>query len=55
VAHPTGSEIRLRFTGRTAMAVTSGPLHNEAHDVARQLVGVIAQSIERPTLERAAV
>ena len=55
VAHPTGSEIRLSFTGRTAMAVTSGPLHNEAHDVARQLLGVIAQSIERPNLERAAV
>jgi hypothetical protein len=48
VAHPTGSEIRLSFNGRTATALSSGLPGQQADDLARQLVDVIAESIEPP-------
>lgn len=47
VAHPTGSSIRLSFSGRTATAMGSGLLCL-ADQAARQLLDVIARSIERP-------
>jgi hypothetical protein len=45
VAHPTGSSIRLSFSGRTATASSSGlpPVH--AEETARQPLAVIAESI----------
>jgi hypothetical protein len=50
VGHPTGTETRLSFSGRSA--APTGP----GHDAARQLLGVIAASIEsRSTLGRAAI
>jgi hypothetical protein len=50
VGHPTGMETRLSFSGRSATPTRPG------HDAARQLVGVIASSIERrTTLARAAI
>jgi hypothetical protein len=48
VAHPTASEIRLSFSGRTAAALRSGLLGQQADDLARQLLDVIAMSIEAP-------
>src|SRR6202521_4005980 len=45
VARPTGADVRLTFTGRTAMAMGTGLLHLRANDAAQQLVGVIAASI----------
>jgi hypothetical protein len=48
VAHPTGSEIRLNFSGRTAAAMRSGVLRREADHAATQLLEVIAETIERP-------
>jgi hypothetical protein len=56
VAHPTESEIRLSFNGRSAMPVRSDRVSRHSDHVARQLVTVIAESIERPSaLARAAV
>ena len=50
VGHPTGAITRLSFSGRTAAPVVPG------HDAARQLLGVIAASIEsRSTLARAEI
>jgi hypothetical protein len=50
VGHPTGADTRLSFSGRSA--TPTGP----GHDAARQLLGVIASSIEsRSTLGRAAI
>jgi hypothetical protein len=50
VGHPTGSETRLSFSGRTATPIEPG------HDAARQLLGVIAASIEsRSAVARAAI
>jgi hypothetical protein len=48
VAHPTRSGIRLTFSGRAAVAVTSGFLRRQADHAAHQLVELIARSIERP-------
>jgi len=48
VAHPTASDIRLSFTGRTATAMSSA--HNRAGHAARQLLEVIGRSIERPRI-----
>lgn len=48
VAHPTSSDIRLSFSGRTAVAMRSGALYREADHAARQLLEVIGRSIERP-------
>jgi hypothetical protein len=47
VAHPTKSDLRLSFNGRTAAAIRSGLLHGQADHTARQLLELIAQSIER--------
>jgi hypothetical protein len=47
VAHPTRSDLRLSFNGRTAAAIRSGLLHGQADHTARQLLELIAQSIER--------
>lgn len=56
VAHPTASEIRLSFNGRSAMPARSDRLGSQSDHVARQLVTVIAESIERPSaLARPAV
>jgi hypothetical protein len=56
VAHPTASEIRLSFNGRSAMPMRSDRVGSQSHNVARQLITVIAESIERPSaLARAAV
>ena len=46
VAHPTKSNLRLSFNGRTAAAIRSGLLHGQADHTARQLLELIAQSIE---------
>ena len=48
VAHPTGPDIRLSFSGRTATAVPPSLLHGQANHAARQLLELIAASIERP-------
>jgi hypothetical protein len=56
VAHPTASEIKLSFNGRSAMPMRSDRVGPQSDHVARQLVMVIAESIERPSaLARAAV
>jgi hypothetical protein len=50
VGHPTGVDTRLSFSGRSATPTDAG------HDAARQLLGVIAASIEsRSTLARASI
>ena len=48
VAHPTRSDIRLSFSGRTAVAMRSGALRLQAAHAARQLLDVVGRSIERP-------
>jgi hypothetical protein len=48
VAHPTGPNIRLSFSGRTATAMPRSLLHGHANHAARQLLELIAASIERP-------
>lgn len=47
VAHPTGSDIKLSFTGRSALAVGSELVRQPQH-AARQLLQLIADSIQRP-------
>ena len=49
VAHPTASEIKLRFDGRSAMPMRSDGVGPQSGRVARQLITVIAESIERPS------
>jgi len=50
VGHPTGLDTRLSFSGRSATPTGTG------HDAARQLLGVIAASIEgRSTSARAEI
>lgn len=48
VAHPSESDIRLSFSGRTAVAMRSGALYRQADHAARQLLEVIGRSIEAP-------
>jgi hypothetical protein len=48
VAHPTESDIRLSFIGRTAEAMRSVSLGRHADHAARQLIELIANSIQRP-------
>jgi hypothetical protein len=48
VAHPTRSVVRLSFSGRSAVAMSSGALHRQAEHAARQLLEVIGSSIESP-------
>jgi hypothetical protein len=50
IAHPTGSDIRLSFNGRTANAMRSGTLHRQADQAGRQLLEAIGRSIERPPI-----
>ncbi len=47
VAHPTGSPIKLSFTGRIATAMRSDLLRQADH-AARQLLQLIVEAIERP-------
>src|ERR1700686_1780972 len=50
VGHPTGADTRLSFSGRSAKPTRPG------HEGARQLLGLIASSIEsRSTLARGAI
>lgn len=55
VAHPTRSDLRMSFNGRTAAAIRSGLLHGQPDHTARQLLELIAQSIERQQTPTAAV
>jgi hypothetical protein len=48
VAHPTRPVIRLSFSGRTATAMRPTLLQGHANHAARQLLELIAESIERP-------
>ncbi len=48
VAHPTASDVRLSFSGRTATVLRYGLLERQADHAARQLLELIAVSIERP-------
>ena len=48
VAHPIRSDIRLSFSGRTATAMKPTVLHGHSDHAARQLLEVIAASIECP-------
>ncbi len=49
VAHPTGPDLRLGFSGRTATAMRPTLLQGHANNAARQLLELIAKSIERPS------
>ncbi|MHB8587436.1 MAG: hypothetical protein ACYDA0_01130 [Candidatus Dormibacteraceae bacterium] len=54
VAHPTSSDIRLSFDGRTAATPRPGCGLGQGDNAARQLLELIAASIERPRrLDRA--
>ncbi len=48
VAHPTGSDVRLSFIGRTAEAMRSVSLGRHADLAARQLIELISDSIQWP-------
>jgi hypothetical protein len=48
VAHPTGPEIRLSFSGRTATAMSSSLFGTHGDHIAGQLLELIAESIQRP-------
>lgn len=51
VAHPTGSDIRMSFSGGTTAVMRHGPVLDkpgQADHAARQLLQAIAGSIERP-------
>ena len=51
VAHPTTSDLRMSFTGGTTNVMRHGPVlsqSGQADHAARQLLQVIAGSIERP-------
>ena len=47
VAHPSLSDITVTFSGRTAMAMTTGVLYRRAYHVVGQLLQLIAESIPR--------
>jgi len=49
VAHPSGSEVTMSFSGHTAMAMTSGFLYRQAHHAVGELLQLIAESIPHPT------
>jgi hypothetical protein len=55
VAHPTESRIKMSFNGGTAMVLRRGQLHRQADHAARQLLSVIAESIEGGPFTRAAL
>jgi len=48
VAHPTQPDIKLTFSGRTESAMRSSQLRRRADQAARQLLQLIAESIQRP-------
>jgi hypothetical protein len=48
VAHPTSPDIKLSFSGRTATAMKPTLPQGHANHAARQLLELIAESIERP-------
>jgi hypothetical protein len=48
VAHPTEPDIRLSFRGRAETAMGSSAIRRQAAHAARELLDVIAASIERP-------
>jgi hypothetical protein len=50
VAHPTVSDVRLSFSGRTAVAMRSGDFFGQADQAVRELLEVIGRSIERPRI-----
>jgi hypothetical protein len=52
VAHPTEPDIRLRFSGRAETAMGSSAIRRQAAHAARELLDVIAASIERPSALR---
>src|SRR4029077_8694450 len=47
VAHPTDPAIRLSFSGRAEAGMGSGAIRRRAEHAARELLDVIAASIER--------
>ena len=59
VAHPSEPDIKLSFIGRAETAMGSSAIRRQAADAARELLDVIAASIERPSalrrLARAAI
>ena len=52
VAHPTEPAIRLSFIGRAETAMGSRAIRRQAAHAARELLDVIASSIERPSALR---
>jgi hypothetical protein len=52
VAHPTEPNIRLSFSGRAETAMGSSAVRRQAAHAARELLDVIAASIERPSALR---
>src|SRR2546425_9525260 len=48
VAHPSGSEATLSFSGHPAMAMTSGFPYRQAHHPGRQLLPLIPESRPDP-------
>ena len=52
VAHPTEPNIRLSFSGRAETAMGSSAIRRQAAYAARELLEVIAASIERPSALR---
>jgi hypothetical protein len=48
VAHPSGSDVTVSFSGHTAMAMTSGFLYRQAHHAVGELLQLIAESIPQP-------
>ena len=55
VAHPTASDIRMSFSGGTTTVLRYGLLNGQADHAARQLLGVIAGSIQGPSFPRTAM
>lgn len=45
VSHPSGSEILMTFSGRTAMAMSTAVLYRRAYHVVGRLLQLIAESI----------
>jgi len=52
VAHPTERDIRLSFSGRAETGMASSAIRRQAAHAARELLDVIAASIERPSALR---
>jgi hypothetical protein len=52
VAHPTGSDVTVAFSGHSAMAMTTGFLYRQAHHAVGELLALIAESIPQPAITR---